>query len=110
MDKLLSMVGLARRAGKISSGSVGCEQSVKGKAAKLVIIATDASDNTKKAFTNTCSYYDTECIEYADMQSLGQCIGADERAVVSVNDKNFAKAISDIYKANHTVNVGKGDE
>lgn len=110
MDKLLSMTGLARRAGKVSSGSVGCEQAIKGKTAQLVIIAADASDNTKKAFTDSCSYYGVKVIEYADMYSLGKCIGADERAVVSVNDKNFAKAISDIYEANNTVNVGKGDE
>lgn len=110
MDKLLSMLGLARRAGKVSSGSVGCEQAIKGKAAQLVIIAADASENTKKSFNNSCTYYGIPVIEYSDTEHLGRAIGAEERAVVSVNDKNFAKAISDIYKTNHNVNVGKGDE
>ena len=36
--------------------------------------------------------------------------GAKEDVNSYKNSKNFAKAISDIYKANHTVNVGKGDE
>lgn len=110
MDKLLSMLGLAKRAGKVSSGGVGCEQAIKGKAAQLVIIAANASENTKKSFNNSCTYYGVRAIEYSDTESLGRAIGTEERAVVCVNDKNFAKAISDIYNTNQIVNERKGDE
>ena len=61
-----------------------------------MILASDASENTKKSVTNSCNYYNIKLIETADMAALGHATGGGERAVVSVNDDNFAKAISDI--------------
>ena len=46
MNKLLNMLGLAKRAGKISTGSFICEKMIKSGDARLVILANDASDNT----------------------------------------------------------------
>lgn len=96
-DKLLFMAGLARRARKISAGSFICEKMLKSGRSNLIIIAEDASDNTKKQFTDACRYYHVPIIEYSDMETIGKTIGTDVRAVISVNDKNFAEAISDIY-------------
>lgn len=96
-DKILSMTGMAKRARKVSAGGFICGQSIKNGSAELVIIAKDAAANTKKQTEDSCRYYKVPFIEYSDMESLGKCIGTDARAVISVNDKNFAKAISDIY-------------
>lgn len=96
-DKILSMTGMAKRAGKVSAGGFLCGQSVKNGGAELVIIAKDASENTVKQIKNSCLHYGVPFIEYSDMEALGKCIGTEARAVISVNDKNFAKAISDIY-------------
>lgn len=98
MNKLLSMLGLAKRAGKISIGAFICEKAIKSKSARLVILATDASTNTKKAISDACNNKKVRLIEYSDMASLGKAVGASaDRAVISVNDNNFAKAISDIF-------------
>lgn len=98
MNKLLNMLGLARRAGKISQGSFICSKTIKSGMAQLVILATDASENTKKSIRNTCNFYNTRLIEISQMSELGHAVGADApRSVISVNDKNFAKAILDIY-------------
>lgn len=98
MRKLLNMLGLAKRAGKISAGTFICEKSIKSNTAKLVVLARDASENTKKSITNSCEFYNTRLIEISDMDSLGHSIGAKApRAVITVNDNNFAKAIMDIY-------------
>ena len=96
-DKLLSMTGMARRARKVSVGAFACQESIKKGEAKLVIIAADASDNTKKQFMDMCRFRNIKFIEYSDSEALGKCTGTGERAVVSVNDNNFAAAISDIY-------------
>ena len=96
-DKLLFMAGLARRARKLSAGSFTCEKMIKSGRAKLIIIAEDASKNTKKQFTDACRYYNVPIIEYSDMETIGKTVGVEARAVISVNDKNFAEAISDIY-------------
>ena len=42
MDRLLSLLGIAQKAGKLESGSFLCEKAIKGKNAKLVIVAEDA--------------------------------------------------------------------
>ena len=46
--KVFSYLGLATRAGALASGEFMTEKVVKAGTAKLVIVATDASDNTKK--------------------------------------------------------------
>ena len=51
-DKALSMIGLATKAGKIASGEFAVESAVRKGKACLVIIASDASDNTKKSFND----------------------------------------------------------
>lgn len=49
MDKkVLQMLGLCQRAGKLSSGETGCLAAVRDGSAELIIVADDASDNTKK--------------------------------------------------------------
>ena len=51
-SKIFSSLGLATKAGKTQSGEFCTEKSVKSFQAFLVIVAEDASDNTKKMFTN----------------------------------------------------------
>ena len=51
-DKVISLLGLAERAGKIASGEFAAEKAVKTGKARLIIVAEDASDNTKKKFSD----------------------------------------------------------
>ena len=46
-DRVLSLVGLATKAGKTASGEFMTESVTKSGKAALVIVAKDASDNTK---------------------------------------------------------------
>ena len=56
-NKVLSLIGLATKAGKTASGEFSTEKAVKSNKASLVIVADEASDNTKKMFRNMCTYY-----------------------------------------------------
>ena len=98
MKKLLGMLGLAKRAGKVSTGTFICEKMIKSKTAKLIILAKDASDNTSKSIKDACNYHKIRLIECSGMSELAHAVGAGaDRAVISVNDNNFANAIVDIY-------------
>ncbi len=97
LNKLLSMLGLAKRAGKISTGAFICSKDIKSRRSKLVVLAEDASANTKKSISDSCRFYNIKLIEFSNMAELGHATGGGDRAVVSVNDYNFAKAISDIF-------------
>ena len=93
MNKFLGMLGLAKRAGKITSGEFLCEQSIKSGQSALVIIASDISENSRKSIVNACTYYGVQYIEIATSSELGKAIGEDMRMTVSVNDGNFKNAI-----------------
>ena len=47
MDKVYSLLGLAKKAGQLLSGDDTCERTIKSGKAVLVIVAGDASENTK---------------------------------------------------------------
>lgn len=92
-DKALSMMGLAQRAGKVVSGEFSTEKAVKQRKAKLVVVAGDASDNTKKMFSDSCRYYEVPIYFYGDKDTLGHTIGKQFRASLAVLDEGFAKQI-----------------
>ena len=70
-DKVLAMIGLATKAGKTASGEFCTEREVKTGRAALVIVAGDASDNTKKKFQNMCDFYEVPICFYKDKDTLG---------------------------------------
>lgn len=92
-DKILGMIGLAKKAGRLVSGEFMTEEVIKDGAAQLVIIASDVSENTRKKFTNSCSYYHVPIREYSDKETLGHAIGKEFRASLAVTDKGLAQAI-----------------
>ena len=102
-DKVLSMLGLAAKAGAIASGEFSTEKSVKEGKAFLVIVAKDASDNTKKHFRDMTTFYEVPMYEYADKAMLGHAIGKEFRASLAVNSENFATSIEGKIKAQQAV-------
>ncbi len=92
-DKVLSLLGLAQKAGRIKSGAFATTDAVKSGKAWLVIVAKDASDNTKKEFTNMCAFYEVPYWEYGTKDDLGRAIGKDERSSVAVCDEGFAHSL-----------------
>lgn len=92
-DKVLSMIGLATKAGKVASGEFSVETAVRKGKAVLVILASDASDNTKKSFTNMGAYYHVPVYIYGTKESLGLCTGRGYRASLAILDAGFGKSI-----------------
>jgi len=93
-DKVLSMLGLAMKAGKVVSGETATECAIKDFSAWLVVIAKDASNNTTKHFTDMCSYREIPMIVYGTKEELGRAIGKDYRSNLAVVDKGLAEAIT----------------
>lgn len=93
MTKALSLISLATKAGKTKSGEFSTEQAVKEGRAYLVIVAADASDNTKKKFRNMCSFYEVPIYFYGDKDTLGHAMGKEFRASLAVIDEGLANGI-----------------
>lgn len=92
-DKVLSMLGLAARSRNVVSGGFATEQAVKCGKAALVIIAEDASGNTRKKYSNMCDFYEVPCAFHGTKAVLGHSMGKDERSVLAVTDEGFADSI-----------------
>ena len=90
-SKALSLVSLATKAGKTASGEFCTEKEVKTGMAELVIVAEDASANTKKKFKNMCDFYEVPIYFYGDKDTLGHAMGKEFRATLAVTDAGFAK-------------------
>lgn len=92
-DKALSLLGIAARANHIASGEFQTEHAVKSGEAYLVMVANDASENTKKKFRSMCEYYRVPMEIYATRDELGHCIGKEFRASLAVTDKGLAESV-----------------
>lgn len=91
--KYLSILGLAAKAGKVISGGMMTEKMIQNGRAVLVLAASDASENTKKKFTDLCRNYAVPLFFPEAREVLGHAVGKDFRASLAVTDQGFADAI-----------------
>lgn len=92
-DRVLSLLGLAAKGRNLVSGEFSTEKAVKEGRAAVVVVGNDASDNTKKKFTNMCAFYETPIYFYSDKDAIGKAIGREMRASVAVTDTGMAAGI-----------------
>ena len=94
MDKrIVSMIGLCRRASLLVSGEYSCEKALQAGKAKLILVSQDASNNTKEKFMNKSAYYKVPICFCGSKEELGSAVGKEFRAVVIIMDINFSKKI-----------------
>lgn len=98
-QKLISLLGLAQKAGKVISGDFGVQSAIKSGKAKLLIVATDASDSTKKEYQYLATSKNITMYCALSKEQLGGAIGKALRAAVIITDEGFTKPIVAILKA-----------
>lgn len=91
--KILNLIGLATRARRMVSGEFSTEKAIKDGSASLVIVSEEASQNTRKMFTNMCTYYEVPVYFYGKKEELGSAMGKEIRASLAITDEGFAKAV-----------------
>lgn len=91
--KILNLLGLATKAGKIVSGEFMTEKAIKDGRACLVILSEEASPNTRKMFSNMCTYYKVPIHFFGKKEELGHSMGKEMRASLAVLDVGFSKAL-----------------
>ena len=95
-EKTYMLLGLAFRARRLCTGSDACEIAVKKRKACLVIVAEDASDNTKKKYKNMCNYRNIEIIFWGEKDLLGKFTGKGLTTVAALTDEGFAKRFKEM--------------
>ena len=93
--KLLSILSICQKAGKIISGDFAVEKALQDGSALYVIITEDASDNTKKKFQNKAFYYKVESVVYGKKEVISHSIGKVNRTVFAILDDGFCSKIKE---------------
>ena len=100
MDRRISSIlSLCSRAGMLATGEEMAEKLLKSGDAQLVIIAGDASDNTKKKFVNKCFFYQKPCRVFGERAVMSKSVGKNNRTVYVVTDSGFATRLQALIDA-----------
>lgn len=92
-DKLSAYMGFAAKAGALQTGYNTSLLLIKRRKVRLLIVAEDASDNTKKKMTQKCASNNVECRIFGTKESLSHVTGKKESSVFILTDRNFSKII-----------------
>ncbi len=94
-SKVLSMLGLSRRAGAVIIGTDLVTKALPSGKVKLVMYACDASANTEKKITDKCKFYGTLFIKLNyDGGEIAHAIGKmSSVSAVGITDENFSREL-----------------
>lgn len=103
---ILSILGFAMRAGKLVLGTDRiCDEvrrhglpddgeNTAHRPLGVVLLASDASKNTKKRIRNACTYYRVECAELTlSSEELAARLGAAATAACATFDRDFVNGV-----------------
>ena len=95
MDKVLNLIGLAKKAGRLAVGEEPTGAAARARDARLILVAADAAENSARrvrhfADAGQCLW----CRIGADKDALGRAVGRTSCAMVAVTDIGFAEAIA----------------
>lgn len=99
-QKILSLLGLARRAGKVSLGHDAAIGAIVKNKAKLCVLSFEASSRLKSEFSHAAAFENKNIpliILDEDMLSFSRAVGC-KCAVLTVEDEGFSKKILSLYE------------
>lgn len=94
MNNCLNTLGLAARARKVVTGETLIAK-IRSNEVQFVIIASDASDNSKKKITDKCTSYKIDYVITSSIDELSSAIGKKNRVAVGIQDAGFAKILKE---------------
>lgn len=91
------LLSLAMKAGRLALGEERVQESVRGGNAGLIILASDASENTEKKFLNMAGFYGAEVIRAGDRYRIGSAVGKRFTVTAAVTDEGFSRRLLELY-------------
>ena len=101
-DKILTLLGFASKAGKLSYGFDAVKTALTQGKSKLVLIANDVSPKSQKEVLFHSEKFKTsvELLTAYDMETISHAVGR-KCGIISVNDSSFATGLLS------AINVGR---
>lgn len=104
-SKFQGMLGLVRRAGRLSSGHDAAVESIRRGQAKICFVTEDGSERLKKEIKREIERYDRKipyvelkCTQYDIREATGL-----RSAVLTVNDAGFASRLQEFLSEEDTI-------
>lgn len=97
-DKVFMFLGLARRANAVILGEEAVKKAVQNRKVSLVIVAKDASQNTKDGVIRKCEYHHVVYRSIGFKEIIGKHMGKNVVAVVGVKNKEFSKKLIEMIE------------
>lgn len=98
INKIYSILGICTKAGKLVCGSDVCIENIKKRKAKLIIVAEDASQNTKEKFEYLAKQNDVLLVYFGEKEFLSKSVGKVDKAIYAILDDGFSKKIVELLK------------
>ena len=95
-NKVERLIGLCMKSGNITFGMDATINQIRLHKSKLVIVAKDSSMNTKNKIKNMCEFENIPIIEFGTIEKNSKAIGRVNKAIISIDNSNFANAIQNI--------------
>lgn len=92
-NRVVGLLGMARRAGRLTVGFDAVKASVSAHRARTVLLAADVSPKTEKEIRFVAA--DTVSVQQIDLtkEEIGHAIGSEKPAgVIATEDRGFAEA------------------
>lgn len=94
MERILSMIGLAKKAGQVEIGEEPVGSAARARHARVILLARDAAPSTVRRAMSFGQAGACLCLEVPfDKDQLGWALGRTSCAMVAITDIGFAEAI-----------------
>lgn len=94
------MLGISAKAGKVVCGNDATIEDIERHKVKLVIVAEDASEKTKKNMRYVCEKNKIPILEFGNIDEISRTIGKTNKAIIGIKSKSLSEAIEKLIKNN----------
>ena len=94
MGDPMALLGMARRAGALAYGTGSTRRAVKEGRARLILLATDASETQREKVMKLLRHGETPRATLGTREALGSAVGSAPVSAVAVTNNELAKELA----------------
>lgn len=95
MNSVLHLLGLARKGGNLAVGEDAVAEAVERRTARLLLVAVDASENTRERGAHSAEGIRVPCLTVPfSKEELGGALGRGTCAILALTDAGLAGAVA----------------
>jgi len=106
MDKILSLLGFAKKAGKLVTGSNAVLRSILYGEAYVVLVTEDAGNSVKDKFKRLCLENDVKFYVFGNESDLEKATGEKNKVIYSVTEAGFSNKLIQLIESLEKNNGG----